>query len=275
MMYFLADIGGTKTRFALASRLNRFNKVSIYSSVLNYSDFLNLVKNFTEENSKSLKQIKKIVFGFAGMLDKKKEKLIFSPNLKDFEHKNLKKDLEKILGGKIILENDAILAGLGEGKFGSGKTLENFGYITLSTGVGGAKITNNDLRQFSFSEPGHSFLLIDNFLFEIEELLGGKSIRNIFGEKPEEIKNNFKDDINPEEFWNYYQEILSIFLVNVSIFWSVEEIILGGGIVKSLNFKKINFLVKKLNPLPIKIRIIKSKLGELNVIYGGLTIAMS
>ncbi|MFN3966573.1 MAG: 4Fe-4S dicluster domain-containing protein, partial [Endomicrobiia bacterium] len=70
------------------------------------------------------------------------------------------------------------------------------------------------------SEPGHSFLLMNNFLFEVEELLGGESIRKIFGKKPEEIKN--------KKFWNYYHQILSIFLINVSIFWSVDKIILGG-----------------------------------------------
>ena len=267
-----------------------------------------------------------------------------------------------------------MLAGLGEGKFGAGKRFDVFGYITLSTGVGGAKIvitrtntnfnelmrtnerprtnannnnrepirTNEGLQEFAVndnnvrisshqslhkfavednkvrissilssqkfavndnnvrisshqsshkfavnnddvrsssplsshkfavnynlfgSEPGHSFLLMNDFLFEVEELLGGENIRKIFGKKPEEIKD--------KKFWNYYHKILSIFLINVSIFWSVDKIILGGGITKSLDFKRLNLLVNKLHPLPIKIKIIKAKLNELSVLYGGLVI---
>jgi glucokinase len=277
-MYFLADVGGTKTRFALASKSDCFDRVIIYPTISSYRKFLIFLENFIKSNLRSSERIKKMVFGFAGMLNKEKEKLVFSPNLKNFENKNLKNDLKNIFRAEIVLENDALLAGLGEGKFGAGKTFDTFGYLTLSTGIGGAKINNADnnqiINKFSFSEPGHSFLLIDNFLFEVEELLGGESIKKIFGKKPEEI-NGRLFDLKAEKFWNYYHEILSIFLINISIFWSVEKIILGGGISKRLNFRRLNLLINKLNPLPTKIKIIKSKLGELNVLYGALVIVSS
>lgn len=306
-MYFLGDIGGTKTRLIFCQSEKDFTKqrLKIFATPQNYREFLNLLKGFVNINSRFLKKMRKAVFGFAGMFDKKKEKLIYAPNLRDFENKNLKRDLEKILKIEVILENDAALAGLGEGKYGAGKNFDVFGYITLSTGVGGVKIikvkiscsnedrikhpnedridsvnirvnnsvfnsgNNNsvnirvDFNTFGF-EPGHSFLLIGDFLFEVEELIGGESIEKTFGKKPEEIKD--------KKFWNFYHQILSIFLINVSIFWSIDKIILGGGITKSLDFRKLNSLVNKLHPLSPKIKIIKSKLGEMNVLYGGLVI---
>jgi predicted NBD/HSP70 family sugar kinase len=261
-MYLLGDIGGSKTRFALIKNLKKIEKIEILGTPQKYNDFLNLIKKF--KNAK----IKLACFGFAGNFDQKKEKLIFAPNLKDYENKNLKKDLEKILECKVILENDALLAGLGEGKFGVGKRFDIFGYITLGSGVGGAKIVKNrpDENIFGF-EPGHSFLLVqsktyDILPFEIEELIGGKNIEKIYSKKAEEIKD--------KKFWDDYQKILAFFLVNISLFWSVPVIIIGGGICKSLDFKKLNFYFKKFHPLKLKIKILKSKLQEKSTLYGCL-----
>lgn len=347
-MYLLGDIGGTKTRliWCESEKDLRKQKLKIFITPQKYREFLELLKDFINSSKTQIdanrintrivanKKIEKAVFGFAGMLDKKKEKLIYAPNLKDFEGKPLKRDLEKILSSNlpeyktnkipkykpnllgdhsgnsfgnnlsnnIILENDAVLAGLGEGQYGAGKNFDAFGYITLSTGVGGVKIAkvkiscpndyrinvpesrpnnksfksnlfvnhsdNNssvnirvDFNTFGF-EPGHSFLLIDNFLFEAEELLGGESIRKILGKKPEEIKD--------EKFWDYYHQVLSIFLINVSLLWSVDKIILGGSLIKKVSLKRIDFYINKFRPLPLKIQLKKSFLGELAGIYGSL-----
>jgi predicted NBD/HSP70 family sugar kinase len=253
-MYLLGDIGGTNSRFAFTKNLNQIGKIEFFITPQKYNDFLNLIKKF--KNAK----IKLACFGFAGNFDQKKEKLVFAPNLKDYENKNLKKDLEKIFGCKVILENDALLAGLGEGKFGAGKKFNIFGYITLGSGIGGVKIVKNrpDENVFGF-EPGHSFLL---FQIAIEELIGGKNIEKIYGKKLEEIKD--------QKFWDDYQKLLALFLVNVSLFWSVSAIIISGGISKSLDFKKINYYFRKFHPLRWQVKIIKSKLQEKNTLYGAL-----
>ncbi len=262
-MLFLADIGGTKTRLGLSKNFKKIDEIKIFETSKNYQDFLNLIK----ENTQNLK-IKKACFGFAGLFDKRKIKLLKAPNLKDFENKNLKKDLEKILNCEVILENDALLAGLGEANFGAGKDIEVFGYLTLSTGIGGAKIVNKkaDENIFGF-EPGHSYFLVNlkNFqFFEVEELISGSAIEKIYHQKPEEIKSKI--------FWQEIEKLLAGFLVNVSLFWSVDKIILGGGLSKSLNFKRLNENVNKLNPLPVKIKIFKSKLKDLAVLYGCISI---
>lgn len=178
MGFFLGDIGGSKTRLIFLDSEKDLKKqnLKIFKTPQKYKEFLELLRNEyvvrinrnhnkliqtdknTNNNRDSIqknkvrinlressqwfaaKKTRKTVFGFAGMLDEKREKLIYAPNLKDFENKNLKRDLEKILETEVILENDATLAGLGEGKYGVGKNFDVFGYITLSTGVGGAKI---------------------------------------------------------------------------------------------------------------------------------------
>lgn len=275
-MYLLGDIGGTKTRliFCKSKKDLKQQRLKIFSTPQNYREFLKSLKNFVNSNFHFLKKTRKAVFGFAGVFDEKKEKLIYAPNLKDYENRNLKKDLERILNCEVILENDAALAGIGEGNFGVGKNFDVFGYLTLSTGVGGVKIvkartdannkTRIDANSFGF-EPGHSFIFLSNgeeiVPVEIEELIGGKNIEKIFGKKPEMIKD--------KKFWLGIERLLSVFLINTALFWSVEAIIIGGGMIKSLNIKRLRFYFKKFQPFRIKTKILKSKLDDLSSIYGG------
>ncbi|GBD34483.1 Putative fructokinase [bacterium HR35] len=297
-MYFLGDIGGTKTRLAFIDKVSlSSNQVykklkqntKIFNTPQKYEDFLELIKNYILHNFSSVLRgsALKICFGFAGLFDKKKEKLIYAPNLKDYIGRNLKKDLEKILyqclfvlknnirvnpynnpRTSVVLENDAALAGLGEAYFGAGKNFNSFGYITLGTGIGGVKIVNKNFDDNVFGfEPGHSFILIQNktnkiLPFEIEELFGGKSLEKIFKKKPEEIKD--------KKIWDDLSKILAIFLVNVSIFWSVDKIILGGSLIKALNFKNLIKYTKNFYPLPINLKLIKAQGGDLSVLLGCL-----
>lgn len=257
-MYLLADIGGTKTKIGLSKNTKNIYKKFIFDTLKDYSQFLEFIKRY-----KNLK-IKKACFGFPGVFDKNKEKLLKAPNLKDFENKNLKRDLEKILDCKVILENDALLAGLGEAEFGAGKNYKIFGYLTISTGIGGAKIVNKKIEDNVFGfEPGHSFLIfnLDNFT-EVENIISGRVLEETFKTKPKNIKE--------KNFWREYELILSLFLINVSLFWSVNLIIIGGSISQSLNFKNLNFLVNKFHPLPIQVKILKSKLKNFSGLYGCL-----
>ena len=124
--YILGDIGGTRIRFGLSKNLKKIDKVWVFETPKNYKEFLNLIGKFSNE------KFRKACFGLAGNFNCKKEKLIYAPNLRDYEGKDLKKDLEKILKCEVILENDACLAGLGEAYFGAGKRYKIFSYITFS-----------------------------------------------------------------------------------------------------------------------------------------------
>ncbi len=258
-MILLVDIGGTYTRIAIAENLKRIKNFTIYPTKYKYKEFIEFIKTFNK------KEIKVACFGIAGMLDKEKSKVIYSPSLKDFINKKLKTDLEKILKTKIILENDAILGAIGESYYGRGKNFYSFGYITLGTGIGGAKIVNKNIDNNNFGfEPGHSIVFIEKIkkFFEIEKLIGGKNIKEKYGLISKKLKN--------KNFSNFYYNILSVLIINTSIFWSVDKIILGGSISKIINYKYLNKICKNKHPLPIKIKIYSSKLKNKSTIYGGL-----
>jgi hypothetical protein len=54
------------------------------------------------------------------------------------------------------------------------------------------------------------------------------------------------------------------------LFWSTEVIIIGGGISKRLDFKVLNKDFRSFHPLGWRVKILRSKLGDLGGIYGGL-----
>jgi predicted NBD/HSP70 family sugar kinase len=260
--YLINDVGGTKTRIALSKNLKDIDEIFVFETKEKYKDFLKIVEKFRE------RKIIKACFGFAGNFDKNKEKLVYAPNLKDYEGRNLKKDLERILKCKVILENDAVLAGLGEACLGAGKNYKIFSYLTFSSGIGGAKIVNHkvDKNVLGF-EPGHSLFLLSQekgktLIFELEDLIGGKSLENFLNKRLEEIQY--------KKFWREITKLYALFLVNVSLFWSTEVIIVGGGISKRLDFKVLNKDFRSFHPLGWRVKILKSKLGDLGGIYGGL-----
>ncbi len=261
-MNLLLDIGATYTKFGFSKDSKKIDKFLIRVTPVKYKEFLRLIYELTKDF-----KLKKVIAGIAGMV--KDGKIIYSPNLNDFNNKNLAQDLRKILKKEVVVKNDAELAGLGEAVYGAGKKFNILGYITLSSGIGGAKIVNKKIESNFFGfEPGHSLFLLssENYLrvnfLELEKLIGGKAIEKNFGKKPEEIKD--------KKFWSYVNEIFAGFLVNIAIFWSVEAIIIGGSVSKSLDFDELKVNFNNLKTIPIKTKILKSKLKDKAGIYGGL-----
>jgi len=261
-MFLLGDVGGTKTRIASSENLKDIDEIFVFETKEKYKDFLEVIEKFKEG------KIIRVCFGFAGNFDKKKEKLVYAPNLKDYEGRNLKKDLGRILKCKVILENDAVLAGLGEAYFGAGKRYKIFSYLTFSSGIGGAKIVNYKVDENVFGfEPGHSLFLLSQekyktSVFEVEDLIGGKNLENFLNKRLKEIKD--------KKFWREITKLYALFLVNVSLFWSTEVIIIGGGISKRLDFEILNKDFRNFHPLGWRVKILRSKLRDLGGIYGGL-----
>lgn len=254
-MNLLIDIGATNTKIGISKNLKKLCYLEIIKTPKKYKKLLNFLCKF--------KNIKASCVGIPGILDFKKEKILKAPNLKDYENKNFKKDLKNILNCNVILENDSALCGLGEAVYGAGKKFKILAYITLSTGIGGVRIVNKkiDKNYFGF-EPGHSIIKIENKFYEFEEIFSGLSIKKNY---KKEAKN-----INNKKFWRKFLKIISIFLINVSLFWSPEAIILGGGLTKSISFINLKKEFYKNFKYPIKPKLLISKLKNLNGIYGAM-----
>lgn len=69
------------------------------------------------------------------------------PNVPGFEGVNISAELEKRLGCRIVVENDATTAALAELHLGHGRSHPSFAMVTLGTGIGGGIVIDGQLRR--------------------------------------------------------------------------------------------------------------------------------
>jgi glucokinase len=99
-----------------------------------------------------------IGIGAPGPLDPSRGVIIEAPNLPGWENIALAEKIERHFEIPVILGNDANLAALGEWRHGAGHGAANLIYLTISTGIGGGIIINNQLllgEQGVGAELGH------------------------------------------------------------------------------------------------------------------------
>ncbi|UCB42268.1 MAG: ROK family protein [Dehalococcoidales bacterium] len=94
----------------------------------------------------------------AGLSNPETGILYTSPNLPTLKDVPLAGLIEKELGKKVFLMNDANAAAIGELYLGTARGARNFIYVTLSTGIGAGVVINDKIYAGSAglaSEPGH------------------------------------------------------------------------------------------------------------------------
>lgn len=177
--------------------------------------------------------IQAIVGGIAGPLNKEKNMLVKSPNLGGWVGRDIKNALADAFKVPVMLENDAALVGLGEAHFGAGRGKTIVAYITVSTGVGGARIVDGLIDESSQGfEPGHQIIDPDNTLCptcegnDLEAYISGTAIEKRFGKKPHEIHD--------DAVWDELAKFLAYGLNNIIAYWSPDIIVLGGSMMKEV-----------------------------------------
>lgn len=270
-MFLSIDLGGTKTRVDIFPSLEADAALKHHHFITPASpaELFNIVKNFLNENG--VIKVDALILGLPGILNKEKNTLIKTPNLSDswinINFKNLFKDTAP----KVYCQNDAALAALGEVALGAGRDYDIAAYITISTGIGGAKIVRGRIVENSFGfEPGHHIIIPNGRLCScgqngcFKSYASGTAFKEIFHEEPKTCVN--------QNYWDQYAEYLGQGLINVVLFWSPEILILGGSMLNEpIYFWRplIKYLEKNLKivPLPqIKISTLKDDVGTL----GGL-----
>lgn len=141
------DIGGTKVRFVIRSRC-----VTIYSHVVPYvaasnAEFLRLIVSGLEDLKvlafKRGLTLDAIGMGCAGMVDRKRGVLRFSPNMPGIREIGLVRAVEDATGSPAFLENDVKCALFAEWTEGAATGARNVVMLSIGTGIGGALILNN------------------------------------------------------------------------------------------------------------------------------------
>lgn len=263
-MYLLIDIGGTKTRIAVSESGAGFAEPRIFPTPQNFEEGISKIISTSKELLKNIRP-KIISVGVAGPLNSKKTKLINSVNLEGWNQKPLHKQLFMEFGCDVIIENDAVLAGMGEAIYGAGKEHELVAYLTLSTGIGGSIFYNGDVLPNSRGyEPGHHIIDVINNQ-SLEQLAGGASLEKKYGKPPEEIKD--------PEIWDEVTYNIAVGIHNAILFWSPDIVVVGGGLVihNAVKVPDLNkYLYEIVQIFPNMPKIEKSVFGETAGLYGAL-----
>jgi glucokinase len=83
--------------------------------------------------------------GVPGIIDLHTGMLRKSANLPGWEEYPVRAEIERRLGARVILENDANVAALGEKWLGAARDVPNMAIVTLGTGIGGAIVLDGKI----------------------------------------------------------------------------------------------------------------------------------
>ncbi len=249
------DMGGTKILGILMNEKGKILK-NYRKPTGAHSSKKKIISNLIEViNHLKTKNIKKVGIGIPGIVDSKGK--IYLPNIKKLRGINLKKILEKRTDMEVFIGNDADCFALAEQRMGSAKAYSYVLGVIIGTGVGTGVIIDNKVYLGSTrrgSEAGHTKLIVNHEVKEVEEIISGPSIikryQELSGKKaytPRVILDK-KDEISKK----VYQEVVlytGLFLSNLICTFDPECIVLGGGISNLPFYSDIRKVIKKhLNP---------------------------
>ena len=167
-----------------------------------------------------------------------------SPNLVGAKELALRQMLEDRLGKKVLVENDATCAALGEWKSGAAQGATDAWVITLGTGIGGGFISGSVLQRGAHGfagEVGHMVVDPDGPLCPCgrngcwERYASGNGLSYLAnGEKGEDVLSRAKVGASDAlGVVDTFAKWVALGLVNLTNMTDPEVIVVGGGVIVS------------------------------------------
>lgn len=141
------DLGGTNLRIAAVNESGHLlEKTTLGTQVQKGRDFVisEMCEAIQQVVTKYVGKVELhgIGIGVPGIIDLETGMLYESPNLPGWDHYPVREEIERRLQTKVVLENDANAAALGEKWLGAARDFPSMCMITLGTGVGGGIVLN-------------------------------------------------------------------------------------------------------------------------------------
>ena len=264
-MHILVDIGGTKTRVAATRDLERFDKPDIFSTQTKYEQGIAVLIEAIKKYSKK-ESIERISIGMPGVVAMDHRSLATQGNIPDWKDKPIADDLEAAVGGKVHIENDTALCGLGEAVYGAGKGAETIMYLTVSTGVGGVRIVRGMIDSPERgAEIGYQYLMMDP-LQRFSDLVSGRAISKKYGMPPRDLGRE-------HGAWEELARIVAIGVHNSILHWTPDRVVLGGSMFNEIGIsvERVKFhLSEIMKAFPQIPEIVHSSLGDVGGLWGGM-----
>lgn len=143
------DLGGTNLRIAAVTTDGRLlEKVTLGTVATSPHDVIDDMCEAIHRLSGQYRSSGKLMgagIGVPGIIDLEAGVVRKSANLAGWEDYPVRDEIEKRLGARIFLENDAKVAALGEQWLGAARDVNDMAMITLGTGIGGAIVLNGKI----------------------------------------------------------------------------------------------------------------------------------
>jgi glucokinase len=307
------DIGGTKIAAATAYPDGRIIRKETIPTKVEKGPHeilectMGMVSELVRNAQGGQGELTAIGVGCAGPLDVERGLILSPPNLPGWDEFPLVALLKDRFRVRVVLENDANAAALGEQRFGAGRGFENLVYITISTGIGGGVIVDRRIVRGVGSgagEVGHMTILPDGPPCGcgsrgcLETLCSGTGIarraREALAQGAESILSaylsNKSDGITAAKvveaarngdrlaaaLWSETIRYLALGVGNIIAMLAPEAIIFGGG-VSTVGEQLLRPLRQRLNEqvrmAPVEdIHLLQAGLGPESGLYGAISL---
>jgi len=267
------------------------------------------VQDAVDEADLSMKNITGVGIGAPGAVDFENGTVIFAPNMEGWRNIALKKDLEKLLGVPVFVENDCNIAALGVHVTELKSKPRSMIGIFVGTGIGGGLILDGKLYSgfnHTAGEIGHMVLEVggpkcgcgNKGCFEalasrtaifsrIKEGIkdGQKTIlTDMLGDDLADLRSGDlrkairKGDKFVDKVIDEAAEYIGIATTNLINVYNPEVVVLGGGVIEALEDEMMSVIVETAQdyamPGTMKdVEIVASKLGDSAGITGAAVLA--
>jgi glucokinase len=265
MAIIAIDIGGTRTRVAWCDiTTDTHENPSIEATPRAYKDGLNFLRLEIERVAAG-RRPEAIIVGMPGIIDTARGLLERSPHLPGWVGANLSEDL-KDMTPRVIVRNDAALVGLGEAVYGAGKGFDIVSYLTVSTGIGGARIVAGKLDPaFEGFEPGFQIIDVAKGA-TLEDIASGSAIEARFGRHPR--------DVAKTPAWKEVEHAIAVGIHNTVLHWSPNVVVVGGSMANDLSALRLSTELSKIMRVHARLPQVRlATLGAVGGIFGAIALA--
>jgi glucokinase len=162
--YIVADVGGTQIRTACflndSHKPETIKRIHTIGTGAPHERLINLIGSIYPKSA----EVAAITVAAPGPTDPFEGIVLEAPNIPGWTNLPLKKMIQDRFDVPVAIGNDANLAALGEWRFGAGIGHRNLVYLTVSTGIGGGVIIDNQLllgTRGLAAELGHVTIIPD------------------------------------------------------------------------------------------------------------------
>lgn len=215
-------------------------------------------------------------FALAGVMDRERQIMLNSPNIKYLNGQPIRELLEERFRGlRLKIEHDAHCFLLAEKEVGLAQNFNDVFYLTLGSGIGGALMIGGKMfygAHGAAGEAAHTIVNIEKEL-EWEEIGANKFIKKILGVGSIEAEKNWRGgDKAAEATFAQLGKNLGVGIANIINLFDPEAIILSGGLSSAagLLWPGIKEGVAKfvISPAAKETQILFSSLGRLGGALG-------